>query len=469
MVPQSKHSPLSKVAFTASFVAKTLKEIFEHKNFWDKNGVYHLSCKGKANWYEFTTAIFEYIKKDNPNFILREIKNLTQTHETDSMGNEIFRVNKEIPGSSTILIDAHMDEVGFLVSHIEDNGMIRVIPLGGIDPKLFYGQRLTIWGKNSVEATVAAIPPHISNKNDSSSTPVEDCLIDTGIETKELKKMIKIGDSITFSTNAVIDNKRVLSKALDDRVGLFVLIEAVKKLSKKKLNCNLFVSASVQEEMGLRGARIINTKVNPDFAIALEGTVSNDLPGIPKHKSLAHLDNGPEIRISDKYLIADRKFNNFIENLAIKKKIPYQLTAKNAGPAAIISWLIGGAAVVIIAFVFAELSSMIPITGSSTRIPQYTHGSIVSFIFSWMIWLSYAGLVAAEVQAVIQSTSYYLPSLINASGAASDGNLSTLGYLAAAGLMLIISIINIFSLRWLMKCNNVLTLLKIIIPFWRKK
>ena len=88
--------------------------------------------------------------------VLREIKNLTQTHETDSMGNEIFRVNKEIPGSSTILIDAHMDEVGFLVSHIEDNGMIRVIPLGGIDPKLFYGQRLTIWGKNSVEATASS-------------------------------------------------------------------------------------------------------------------------------------------------------------------------------------------------------------------------------------------------------------------------------------------------------------------------
>ena len=101
-----------------------------------------------------------------------------------------------------------------------------------------------------------------------------------------------------------------------------------KKLSKKKLNCNLFVS-SVQKWS--RGARIINTKVNPDFSVALEGTLSNDLPGIPKHKSLAHLDNGPEIRISDKYLIADRKFNNFIENLAIKKKIPYQLTAKNAG------------------------------------------------------------------------------------------------------------------------------------------
>ena len=69
--------------------------------------------------------------------VLREIKSLTHAHETDAMGNEIFRVNKEIPGKYTILVDAHMDEVGFLVSHIEDNGMIRVIPLGGIDPKLF--------------------------------------------------------------------------------------------------------------------------------------------------------------------------------------------------------------------------------------------------------------------------------------------------------------------------------------------
>ena len=122
-----------------------------------------------------------------------------------------------------------------------------------------------------------------------------------------------------------------MSKALDDRVGLFVLIEAVKVLSKKKLNCNFIVSASVQEEMGLRGARIINSKVNPDFSIALEGTVSNDLLGVPSYKSLASLDNGPEIRISDKYLIADRKLNSFIESIAKNKKIPYQLTAKNAG------------------------------------------------------------------------------------------------------------------------------------------
>lgn len=263
--------------------------------------------------------------------VIREIENSCTSYIKDSMGNLIFQVNKTIPNAPTILVDAHMDEVGFIVSHIEENGMLRVIPLGGIDPKLFYGQRLTIWGKTQIEATVAAIPPHISDKAATGATPVEDCLIDTGISAKKTRALIKIGDQVTFSTDCVIDNDRILSKSLDDRIGLYVLLETIKKINKKSLKCNLYVSASVQEEMGLRGARIINSNVNPDFSIALEGTVSNDLPGIPTHKKLAHLGNGPEIRISDKYLIANRGFNNYLQDTANKKKINFQLTAKNAG------------------------------------------------------------------------------------------------------------------------------------------
>ena len=263
--------------------------------------------------------------------VLREIEDLCVAYLKDPMGNLIFQVNDTIPEAPTILIDAHMDEVGFIVSHIEDNGMLRVIPLGGIDPKLFYGQRLTIWGKEKVESTVAAIPPHISDKNSSGSIPVDDCLIDTGISPNKIKKIISIGDQVTFSTECVIDNQRILSKSLDDRIGLYVMLETIKKINVKRLKCNFFASASVQEEMGLRGARIINSQVNPDFSIALEGTVSNDLPGIPLHKKLAQLGDGPEIRISDKYLIADRGFNEYIQKIAKNKKINCQLTAKNAG------------------------------------------------------------------------------------------------------------------------------------------
>lgn len=134
-------------------------------------------------------------------------------------------------------------------------------------------------------------------------------------------------------------------------------------------------------------------------------------------------------------------------------------TSKLAGPAAILSWLIGGFAVGVVAFIFAELCAMMPISGSSTRIPQYTHGSVVSFIFSWIIWLSYASLVPTEVQAVLQYVSFFFPNVVHA-----NGGLTEIGYGLATILMLLVSAINIFSLRWLLRSNSILTVIKIFIP-----
>ncbi len=134
-------------------------------------------------------------------------------------------------------------------------------------------------------------------------------------------------------------------------------------------------------------------------------------------------------------------------------------TSMLAGPAATISWIIGGATMIFIAFIFAELCTLIPITGSSTRIPHYTHGTLVSFMFSWIIWLAYASLAPTEVQAVIQYLSYFFPIIIHESGA-----LTSSGYVVATLLMLAASALNIFSLRWLLRLNNVLTVLKIAIP-----
>ena len=134
-------------------------------------------------------------------------------------------------------------------------------------------------------------------------------------------------------------------------------------------------------------------------------------------------------------------------------------TSRIAGPAALISWLIGGLSLIIVAFVFAEICTLIPITGSSTRIPQFTHGTLVSFLFSWIIWLSYAAMAPTEVQAVTQYSSYFWPELTTKSAA-----LTTKGFIFAFFLMLIISIINVYSLRWLIKLNNFITALKLIIP-----
>jgi amino acid transporter len=130
-----------------------------------------------------------------------------------------------------------------------------------------------------------------------------------------------------------------------------------------------------------------------------------------------------------------------------------------AGASSLLSWVIGGAAVAIVAFTFAELCAMIPITGSSTRIPHYTHGTVVSFLFAWIIWLSYVSLAPTEVQAVLQYLSYFFPFLIHESG-----KLTATGYSWASILMILVSAINIFSLQWLLRCNNFLTIIKLIIP-----
>ena len=134
-------------------------------------------------------------------------------------------------------------------------------------------------------------------------------------------------------------------------------------------------------------------------------------------------------------------------------------TSELAGPSAILAWLIGGATAIIIAFVFAELCAMLPITGSSARIPYYTHGTLVSFLFAWIIWLTYASFASTEVQAVLQYFSYFFTSLVE-----NDGSLTAYGYCLATILMFAIGALNIFSLRWLLRFNNVLTLLKVVIP-----
>jgi len=134
-------------------------------------------------------------------------------------------------------------------------------------------------------------------------------------------------------------------------------------------------------------------------------------------------------------------------------------TATFAGPASIIAWIIGGFMMILIAFVFAELTAMLPITGSSVRIPHFTHGALVSFLFAWIIWISYAALVATETQAMLQYFNYYFPNLVFPSG-----KLTHEGYLLATVLMLMMSALNVFSLRWLIRSNTFLTVLKIVIP-----
>ncbi len=259
--------------------------------------------------------------------VISNLSEFTQEIKEDPLGNVIAH----IPGNGPRLVmDAHMDEVGFMVNHIDQRGFLRLTPLGGVDQRVFYGQRLVIWGKKSLVGMVAAIPPHISrNSSDKEVPEVEDCVIDLGLSEEKVKDQVKIGDVVSYYSPFEETEDAIISKAIDDRVGLFVMLEALRK--KPNLACDLYVTASVQEEVGLRGARVIVPVYEPDFVLALEGTVSMDFPGTPEHKKLARVGKGPEIRLSDRFLVANRPFSFFITELAEKNGLPYQVTVKKVG------------------------------------------------------------------------------------------------------------------------------------------
>ncbi len=260
--------------------------------------------------------------------LLEEIEKYSEDITEDVLGNIIAR----IPGDSpTFVLDAHMDEVGFMVHHIDNRGFLRVTPLGGMDARVFYGQRLMVWGKNPLKGVVAAVPPHVSRGSGGTKEvpEIEDCVIDLGLSAEKVADLVKIGDMVSFDTSLDETEDSVISKALDDRMGLFIIIEALRKTPNP--DCNLIVTFTVQEEVGLRGARVITPVYEPDFAVALEGTVAMDIPGVSESRSLANIGRGPEIRLSDRFLVAHRPFSFFIKELAEKNAIPCQVTVKKAG------------------------------------------------------------------------------------------------------------------------------------------
>jgi len=257
-----------------------------------------------------------------------EFSALTNEIHVDGMGNIIAHIRGDGP---KLMLDAHMDEVGFMVRHIDNQGFLHVISLGGIDPRVFYSQRVVIWGREQIIGVVGAAPPHLSRgkPGNDEAVPIEDCFIDTGLSAEKVRELVKLGDLVTFNAQCFENEESLIGKAFDDRVGLFIMLECAK--SAEELGCDLYLVGAVQEESGLRGAASAAYAVEPDLALSLEGTLANDIPGAPAHKQYAIQGKGPEIRLCDRSFIADRKWTLFIADIAEKKGIPYQIMVKKIG------------------------------------------------------------------------------------------------------------------------------------------
>lgn len=262
--------------------------------------------------------------------VMKEIGDLTEQIRIDSMGSVVATIPGESP--DTVMVTAHMDEIGFIVSHIDDKGFIRFHPLGGFDPKTLTSQRVVIHGQKDVLGVMGTKPIHIMAPEDRNKAPkIEEYFIDTGRNVSEVNELISVGDPITRERSLVEMGDCYNGKSLDNRISVFILIEAMRALAKEKLPYTLKAVFTVQEEVGLRGAINAAGHINPRFGINLDVTIAYDVPGAQPHEMVTKLGGGTAIKILDGSVISDYRMVRYLKELAEQGKILWQNEILPAG------------------------------------------------------------------------------------------------------------------------------------------
>lgn len=243
----------------------------------------------------------------------------------DTMGN--LYVHKEGKGPR-IMVCAHMDEVGMLVTGILDNGLI-AYEAGGIDSRVVVSKRVVI-GKDAVPGVIGAKAIHLQSRDDfARALPHEELFVDIGAKDKtDAERSVSIGDVISFTTQFErLGTDLMKGKALDDRIGCAILLE----LLKNSYECDFHAVFTVQEEVGLRGAQAAVFRVQPDLALILEGTTANDMSEVDGHRSVTHVGNGPAISFMDRGTIVRAPMLDALKQAAVEAKIPWQLRQGTTG------------------------------------------------------------------------------------------------------------------------------------------
>jgi endoglucanase len=271
-------------------------------------------------------------EKEITDIMKTELKKVCDGVEIDNFGNVIGRKGK---GKKKIMLAAHMDEIGLMVKFITKDGYLNFIKVGGIDDRILLGQRVIVkTKKGDVRGLIGSKPPHLQ-KDEERRHPVkyEDMFIDIGAKNKEeAEKMVSVTDPIIFDTDAgILNGSLCYGKAIDNRVGCYALIKIMEKL---KVNAEVYAVATVQEEVGLKGARTSSFKIDPDFAIAIDTTVAGDTPGIKETESSLKLGNGVAITVIEaagRGVIVSEKVRDLFIGTAKKEKIKYQLDVIEGG------------------------------------------------------------------------------------------------------------------------------------------
>lgn len=244
---------------------------------------------------------------------------------------------KDDPEATRLMLLCHMDEIGFLVKHISDKGFVHIDPVGGFDPRNLFSRRVMVCGKDGDYLGVmnpGGKPIHISSPEDRKKVPeIREFFVDLGMSADEVKKRVRIGDMVVMHEPLIEMGDKIVSKALDNRVACWLGLESVRAIDKAKVAhaAEIVVAFTVQEEVGLRGAKTSSFSVEPDIAIGLDVTLSCDTPGVPAEDATTIQGEGAGLHVKDSSFIADADLVDELEAVASKKRIKTQRTVLSGG------------------------------------------------------------------------------------------------------------------------------------------
>lgn len=262
--------------------------------------------------------------------VLREIKPLVDEIIVDNMGN-VYAIKKG-KENKRVMIGAHMDEIGFIVTHIDDNGFVRFHTLGGFDPKTLTAQRVIIHGKEDVIGVMGSKPIHVMTPEErTKALKTTDFFIDLGMNKEEVEKIVTIGNPITRERGLIEMGDCVNCKSLDNRLAVFTLIETLKNLKDKEVPYDIYGVFTVQEEVGIRGASVASLEIKPDFGFGLDTTIAFDVPGAKPEEMITKLGEGTAIKVMDSSTICDYRMIKFMEEVASRNNIKTQKEILTAG------------------------------------------------------------------------------------------------------------------------------------------
>jgi endoglucanase len=261
--------------------------------------------------------------------VAKEIADIVDEVTIDRLGN-VLGTRKGT--GSRVMLCAHMDSIGFLVSHIDDKGYLRISPVGGFDPRTLVAQRVLVLGKNDYVGLLgpAAKPIHLLSQDERNRVPkLEEFFVDVMLPPEEVNENVSVGDPVALLREPLITEQGVTAPYLDDRLGVYILVETLRQTAE--VGAEVYAVISVQEEVGLRGAATSAFGVEPDLGVALDVAVAADLPGSDGGQPTARLGEGACIGVMDASSISDPRLVQTFRDVARSNDITHQLEVTRHG------------------------------------------------------------------------------------------------------------------------------------------